>query len=253
MHQMLSTAWAWVASHPYLVTTYVVIFITSASVRTQSSARFIAFEKAHPALGGALHVVFGVLANADQVRRGLALIWGALIPTKPGDGAAGPGDAPRPPSPPAVIVTAIGLLLFLTSTSCAAATPGSTTPTLDKAVAGVVLGARVVHGVDEVCGATGEAMRKAGDVQGAADLTGACAMALRDAADSLDAAALALAAGRAGADKLAVCAIAKGTKALVMIRPILERHGAKLGAIVDGFATFAAPWLDVAASAGCPS
>jgi len=95
---------AWIAAHPDLVfgafVAWFVALVASLAVRTLHAPKFLAFEQAHPVIGGALHLAFGVLANSDQVRRGVLLILGAFGITPP-PAAPGGGSpiAERPTSP----------------------------------------------------------------------------------------------------------------------------------------------------------
>ncbi len=92
--QLVDSARAFIVAHPYIVLAYFVTFVTSLAVRTLHAAKFEAFEKEHPVVGGALHVAFGFLSNADQVRRGAVLILGALGVKLPDPKADDPDEPP---------------------------------------------------------------------------------------------------------------------------------------------------------------
>ena len=241
---MLDTIKAFVVSHfTLLFAAWLSTLVASLFVRTLVSARWKAFEVAHPAIGGVLHVLFGMLANADQVRAGVVLIAKAAGWKPPADGAP-----PSPPSKlPAVVITSAMLLALAGCSS----TPGAKSPALDQSAAAVAYGARVVHVADVACAAAGASLRTSGDAAKAAALTGKCSDALRPAADSLEIVATALDAGRAVSDQQIACSVALGVDALVRVRGVLLDLGKPLPASIDTYVRFAAPWLSTAEGLVC--
>lgn len=111
---MLDTLKAFVASHfTILFAAWLATAIASFFVRTLASAKWQAFEKAHPAIGGLLHLLFGFLTNVDQVRAGIVLIAKAFgwQPPTGGDGTSGT----KPTDPPGVVVKLASMLMLAAS------------------------------------------------------------------------------------------------------------------------------------------
>jgi hypothetical protein len=124
-------------------------------------------------------------------------------------------------------------------------------PAFDAAAAGVVFGARVVHDADVSCATTAADLRGRGDVANAEKLSAACVAALRPAADSLDVAADLIASGRAATSGDVACAIVRGVRAVLAVRPLLERFGKSLGNSADQFVTYAGPYVELGNAIGC--
>lgn len=141
---------------------------------------------------------------------------------------------------------ALGLTLAI-----ACIPPGSKSPTMDQAAAGVVFAARVVHTADAACADAAADLRTSGKVREAADLSGECSTILRDSVDALELATDAITSGRAVEAKQVACAIGLGVRAVERIRPILFRHNVTLGGQADNFLTYGGTFLSMALDAGC--